>query len=132
MTINDYIKNIKWKSSGGTYPNLNCWGLARLARHELYGKPLLPAVIDIDALDKKGLTENCQEIVSHNLKPVDKPQPGDLATVWRNKLCQHVALVVEVDARLAILEIADHTGAKWQWLTDWVARQNKVIYYADN
>jgi hypothetical protein len=130
--INDYIKNVKWQSSGGEYPFLNCWGLARIARHELYGKPLLPSVVDVDAIDKNSLTEKCNGIVCDSLKVTSLPKAGDLATVWRNKLCQHIALVIEVSGRLGILEIVDKSGPRWMWLTDWERRQSMVIYYADN
>ncbi len=130
--INDYIKNVKWKASGGAYPNLNCWGLARLARHELYDKPLLPAVLEISAYDKQGLTENCNTIVSGNLQKTDNPQAGDLATVWKDKLCQHIALVAENDGRLGILEIVDESGVHWLSLADWERRHKTIIYYADN
>jgi hypothetical protein len=63
-------------------------------------------------------------------RPTD-PLPGAIATCWRGRLCTHVALVIEVDGRPAVLETNQASGPRWRWLADFASTQLKVIYYDD-
>lgn len=129
--IERFLHNVEWVPDGMDYPRLNCWGLARLARHDIYGLPLLPRSDGITASDKRSLTRACGDVVARHLEQINTPRLGALATVWRGRLCVHVALVVEIENRLAILEVDQRIGCRWQRLHDWERRQTKVIYYHD-
>jgi hypothetical protein len=128
--IQKYLDDVVWVMDGMDYPYLNCWGFARLARHELYNLPLLPRS-NIDAHDKRGLTDASVGIVESYLVQIPRPKKGAFAAVWRGRLCVHVALVVEIDGRLAIMEADEHINCRWQWLNDWERKQTKVLYYYD-
>jgi len=112
------------------YPYLNCWGLVRHARHELYDLPLLPAYT-INARDKVMQTSAALSLI-HDQLIERQPSVGDIAAVWRGRLCVHVALVVEVEARLAILEADEGINCRWRRLRDWERLQTRVTYYGDN
>jgi hypothetical protein len=128
--IERYVREVVWTADGMDYPRLNCWGLARHARHELYGLPLLPAFA-IDAADKAGQTRAARQVIRSCLVEAE-PSPGAVAAVWRGRLCTHVAVVVEVEGRLAALEADERTGCRWRWLRDWDRLQPKVTYYRDH
>lgn len=112
------------------FPDLNCWGLARMARHCLYGLPVLPH-FNISADDKKALTAASLDVIASHLEEIEHPEKGALVGAWRNRVCVHVGLVVEVEGRLAILDIDEKTGAKWQRVNDFKAFYPKVTYYRD-
>jgi hypothetical protein len=127
--IERYLSEVVWTSDGMIYPELNCWGLVRHARHELYGLPLLPAY-GLDARDKAAQTRAAHDVIAGHL--VDAPPaPGAVAAAWRGRLCVHVAVVVEIEGRLAALEVDDRGGCRWRWLRDWVRRQARVSFYRD-
>ena len=126
-----YTDKVRWIRDGMDWPMLNCWGLVRLARHELYGLPLLQRFDGLQADDKRSVTKACAELGESCISPISKPAEGAIATVWRGKLCMHVALVIRVDGRLAILEADQGIDCRWMWLQDWERMQTRVIYYHD-
>lgn len=128
--IQAYLREVVWTPDGMDYPRLNCWGLTRHARHEMYGLPLLPAFA-IDAADKAGQTRAAAQVIRSCLVE-DGPSPGAVAAVWRGRLCTHVAVVVEIEGRLAVLEVDQRINCRWRWLRDWERMQTGVTYYRDN
>lgn len=126
--INRYLK-ATFKKDGMEYPYLNCWGLTRLVRHELYGLSLLSS-FDIDAMNKRKLTIAANDVIKNNLIEglISK---GSIAAAWIRKLCVHVAVVVEINNRLVILDINDKQGVKWVNVSDFEAKYLKVTYYND-
>lgn len=129
--IERYLAEVRWTPDGMDYPELNCWGLVRHARHELYGLPLLPA-FGIHAGDKRAQTRAAEQVIHSCLIPAVTPATGDVVAVWRGRLCVHVALVIEVERRLAVLESRDGADCVWRWLPDWARRQTGVRVYRDN
>lgn len=115
--------------SGGRGPEVyDCWGLVRAVRHEVFGLPLLPSWGSIHADDKRSLTEAClQEAKAFRAGP---PQVASIATIWRGALCIHVAIVVEINGRLAALETGRSIGTRWMYLPDFEAQFLKVVYYS--
>lgn len=128
--INKYLMATYIK--GGRGPNeLDCWGLVRLARVELFGKSLLPSYSDVDPQDKRRLTEACKQVASaHQLKQCE-PTEGAIATAWRGKLCVHVGLVVNADGRQWILETDEASGPCLTPIPTFESNYSKVIYYDD-
>ena len=128
--IERYLREVRWTPDGMAYPRLNCWGLVRLARHEIYGLPLLPA-FGIDAKDKLAQTRAARGVIRDHLREVREPRPGDVVAVWAGRICTHVAVVVEIDDRLAVLEVDERIGCGWRWLRDFERIQPRVTYYRD-
>lgn len=111
--------------------DLDCWGIVRLARHELFGLPMLPSYADVSPDDKQGLTHACNQVrIEGGFVPV-VAKPASIATAWRASLCVHVGLVVEADGRLWILETDEKTGPCLTPLPKFESRYTKVIYYDD-
>jgi hypothetical protein len=126
--IERYLK-ARWKKDGMSYPYLNCWGLVRIVRNELYGKPLLPA-LDINADDARGKDYASNTLIAEYLIEC-QPLPGALASAWRVGIFVHVGVVVEIEGRLCVLEIDDRSGVRWSRLQDFESRYTQVIYYDD-
>ena len=114
----------------GGVAEYDCWSLARAVRHEVYGKVLLPSW---------GLIRNSQprefararEAVAARME-VCAPELGAVATVFRGRLVTHIGVVVEVDGRMAVLDIrGDGLPVRWQRVDDFESRYLRVIYYRD-
>ncbi|MES2868955.1 MAG: hypothetical protein V4749_05230 [Pseudomonadota bacterium] len=89
---------------GGRGPaRLDCWGLARLVRHEVYGLPLLPSWGYVRNTMPKEFTKAVNEGAAA-MERCD-PEVGAVACVWRGLICIHVAVIVEVDGRLHGMEM---------------------------
>ncbi len=128
--IERYLREVVWQADGMDYPRVNCWGLARHVRHELYGLPMLPA-FSIDAANKVRQTKAAHQVIDAFLVEA-APEPGSVAAVWRGRLCTHVGVVVEVESRLAVLEVDERIGCRWRWLADWVRLQTRTTFYCDH
>lgn len=109
----------------------DCWGLVRMARAELFGKPLLPAFNGICPDDKRSLTEAAITVREEGGFVPVKATEGAIATAWRGRLCTHVGIVVRADGRLWVLETDEGTGPCLTPLSTFESRYNKVIYYDD-
>ena len=58
-----------------------------------------------------------------------RPGPGAIATVWRGRICVHIAIVVEIDGRLAVLDTGSKTGPSWSSVPRFESRFARVVYY---
>lgn len=128
--IDKYLKTRYVKGARGP-DDIDCYGLTRLARHELFGQPLLPLYAGVTMDDKLSITKACGDIsASHGFAPV-KAVPGAIATGWRVRLCVHVGIVVETDGRLWVLETDVAAGPRLTPPSKFESRYTKVIYYDD-
>src|SRR5665648_490528 len=128
IMINHFLA-ATWTRNGMEYPNLNCWGLVRLVRHEMYGLPLLPA-FGIDSDDKRGMTFAANAVTTENLIE-GPPCKGSIIEVWIGRLCIHVAVVIEVEGRLAVMESTGKKNVSWMRLPDFEAQYATVKYFND-
>lgn len=126
--LDRYLTSCRWEHNGMRFPLLNCWGLVRLARHELFGLPMLQAS-DCPADDKRRMTQEALDVIA-GLSPCE-PRAGAVAFCWRGRLCVHVGLVVESEGRLAVLDIDHGRGACVTPLPDWRRRYLRVSFHAD-
>ncbi|WP_417585570.1 hypothetical protein [Pelagibacterium sp.] len=109
----------------------DCWSLARTVRHEVYGKPLLPSWGHVRNTMPREFAR-AHEAVSSECLEECAPEVGAVAAVFRARLVTHVGVVVEVDGRLAVLDIrGDGLPVRWQWVADFESRYLRVIYYRD-
>ncbi|MFG3451153.1 hypothetical protein [Stutzerimonas stutzeri] len=108
----------------------DCWGLVRAVRHELLGLPLLPSFGAVRNTMPAAFTRAYEEQAA--LMEECQPEPGAIAAVFRGRIVIHVAVVIEVDGALAVLEIRnDRTSARWLRIPDFESRYLRVIYYRD-
>jgi len=132
MTLDDLLK-VPYVANGRLPTGADCYGLVRLARVHLFGKPWMPEHGAVEGSDKKTLTR-AMEKEAVNYKECS-PHPGAIACCYRGRLCTHIAIVVEVDGRLMILETdePDHCkkGPRMVQLKQFERRFLKVVYYDD-
>lgn len=130
MTLDELLKT-RYVKHGREAPDLDCWGLVRLARVHLFGRDWLPSYSHVDPADKSGLTDATVEVRQQGGFADVGPRLGAIAAAWRGRLCVHVGLVVETDGRLWILETDEITGPTLTALRVFESRYTKVIYYDD-
>jgi len=114
---------------GGRGPvRFDCWGLARAARHEVYGLPLLPSWGDV----RNTMPREFTRAVRHEAGAMERcaPEVGAIACIWRGDICVHVALIVEVEGRLHGLEMKP-SGATIKPLRRFQDQYLKVSYHRD-
>lgn len=128
MTIDDFLKS-RYVRGGRSVSDADCYGLVRLARVALFGKPLLPAFAAIAPEDKRSLTAACGQVLALEGFKECQPVAGAIATAWRVRLCVHVGIVVEVDGRLWVLETGEKSGPSLTPLPKFESHYTRVIYY---
>ena len=128
MTLNDLLKT-RYVRGGRGPVDVDCWGLARMARVGLFGRDLLPAFPDTAPADKRGLTEACLSVKEEGGFQEVAALPGAIATAWTGRLCVHVGIVVEADGRIWILETDESTGPVLTRPAVFERRFARVIYY---
>lgn len=128
---NRYLE-VPYIKFGRTMEGADCYGLVRMARHDLLGLPLLPLHDSVSPDDKKEMTETSREIVKHEGLIPCAFKVGAIATAWVGRLCIHVGLVIEADGRLWVLETDQKKGPCLTMPNKFEARYTNVIYYANN
>lgn len=132
MTLNDLLA-VPYVANGRTQQGSDCYGLTRLARVHLFGKGWMPDYGNVEATDKRALTEAMLEESQKFTQCT--PHAGAIAVAYRGKLCTHIAIVVSVDGKPMILEtneagVATH-GPRLVNLRYFEQRFLKVVYYDD-
>lgn len=122
----DRYRTCRWVSNGMQYPLLNCWGLVRLARRELFGLPWLPETT-CEAMDKPAVTATAHQILAGMVR--SPAAPAAVAFCWRGQLCLHVGLVIEADGRLQVMDIDQGRGMRLTPLREFERRYQRVEYY---
>lgn len=114
---------------GGRGPTtIDCWGLAREARHDM-GYDWLPLFAECRHTDPRGFTR-AYEQQAEKMQP-GPPESAAIAAAFRGRICVHVGIVVDIDNRLFVLDIDAGRGAEFTPLPDFEARYGEVIYYRD-
>lgn len=107
----------------------DCWGLVREVRSAIYGKRLLPSWGHVRH-DMAGEFTRAYREEAEQMAPC-APEVGAIACVFRGSLCLHVAVVVEIDGELAILEMNPKRNCCWSRIPAWESRHLKFAYYRD-
>ena len=126
MTLNDYI-GMEYEDGARGPLKHDCWSLCRSIRHEVLGLPLLPSFGHVRHTMPREFTKSYRAVAKTMTRC--EPEVGAIAAVFRGKICIHVAVVVEIDGDLAIMEINPTTNCRWLRIPDFERRYLKVIYY---
>lgn len=115
---------------GGRGPDLyDCWGLVREARAQHCGRRLLPEFGDLRNTDPRAFTKaySTEAAVMEQCKP----EHGAIAAVLHGRVCVHVALVLEAEGRLNVLEINPTRGTRFVPLAQWQRDHLNVTFHRD-
>lgn len=126
--INDYLRCTYVDGARGPHA-YDCWGLVREVRHERLGFALLPSFGDLRNNNPRAFTK-AYESESHRME-ICEPEHGSIAAVMSGKICTHVALVIDINNELMILEINPIRGARCMSLYDWKREHFKVTFHRD-
>lgn len=118
-----------YRDGGRELPFVDCYGLVRLVRQEVFGKGDLPAFGHVRNTMPAEFTR-CVKQAATEFEEC-RPEPGAVATVWRGRICVHIAIVVEIDGRLAVLDTGSKTGPSWSSVPRFEARFAKVAYFRE-
>ncbi|WKL53323.1 hypothetical protein Q1W70_01670 [Pseudomonas kielensis] len=124
----DKYLSASYEDGGRSPARLDCWGLVRLVRHEVYGLPLLPSWGYVRNTMPKEFTRAVNEGAAAMERC--EPQIGAIACVWRGRICFHVAVIVEVDGRLHGMEMKS-SGATIKPLRKFQDQYLTVSYHRD-
>lgn len=125
IDVNKYL-SAHYVDCGRELPGIDCWGLVLLVRRELGFAELDQHLVS--GKDAKGFTRAYRQ--QAEVCEVCEPEVGAVVAAFRGSLCLHVAVVVEIEGRLAVLEITE-TGARWMRLPAFESKYPKVVYYRD-
>lgn len=132
MTLDDLLA-VPYVANGRSQSGADCYGLVRMARVYLFGKPWMAVHGAVEGSDKRALTQAVQQ-ESANYRQV-KPYPGAIACAFRGSLCAHIAIVVDIDGKRMILETDEpgrgNHGPRLVNLRYFEQRFFRVVYYDD-
>lgn len=128
--LDPYLNSVYVRGARGPV-EMDCYGLVRLARSELYGKPIMPLCSEAEPGRLKAITEACGEVSGLMAMSPCRAREGAVATAWRASLCEHVGLVVVADGKMWVLETDTPSGPCLTTIRAFEARYTKVIYYDD-
>lgn len=117
-----------WSYGGRTLPNIDCYGLVRCVRAELFGDERLPEYGNIAAGMPLDFTRAYMRTAAECFEECE-PEIGALACVFTGRACTHIAIIVELEGRMAVLETGSKTGPMWSRLQQFQARYARIRYY---
>lgn len=120
------FRHLRYRDGGRGPVEVDCWGLARLVRHEAFGLPLLPAFAGVDPNDKPTASAAFAQALA-DLRPT-AAAPGAVALCWAGSLAIHCGVVVEVDGRLGVLEADEGIGVRWSPLRRFTRLYTRVEF----
>lgn len=132
MTLDDLLA-VPYVANGRTQQGADCYGIVRMARVYLFGKPWMPVHGSVEGSDKRALTNAMQQEARNYRKT--RPVPGAIAAAFRGNLCTHIAIVVDADGRRMIFETDEpgkgDEGPRLTPIRYFENRFLKVVYYDD-
>lgn len=111
---------------GRELPAVDCWGLLRLAYHQVRGV-WLPLLKTMDATCARQKTIAHRDMLE-NLLPCDAGD-GVIAALMAGRLCEHVAIILEIECRLYALETTPETGPRMMPIADFERYYDEIRYY---
>lgn len=124
--IERYLK-CRYRPGGRGPDEVDCWGLARMVRHEVFGLPLLASYGAVDPDDKPTASQSFGEVKA-GLSRVP-PRPGALAICTVGSLDVHCGICIEIDGRLAVLEADEGVNVRRVPLRQFTRRFTRVEFF---
>lgn len=107
----------------------DCWSLVRTVRHEELGLRLLPEYGSLRNTDPREFTRAYEE--ESSCMERCEPEHGAIAAVMIGRICVHVALVIDSQDGLRILEINPARGPRCMPLHKWLRDHSTVTFHRD-
>jgi hypothetical protein len=127
--INHYLQNAVYVDGGRGPTQYDCWGLVREARDQHLGLSQLPLYGELRNTDPRSFTK-AYRAEAGKLREC-KAEHGAIAAVMVGEICVHVALVLDIDGELFILEINPEKSARRVRLTAWLRDHVRVTFHND-
>lgn len=115
---------------GRARTGFDCWGLVLLVREEL-GLPVLDGPSSANKDNPIAMQRLYRSITSGPLEERETLSPGDVAAVFKAGVMVHVAVAIEIDGRIALIETNPGSGVRWMYLDRFLQTYYKVIFYGD-
>lgn len=129
MQINDYLF-VPYKERGRDIETgLDCWGLVRHVRANVFNRPGLPSLCGLDPFDKRTVTRTYRKIKEGFSSSL--VEPGAIACAFILEVCVHVGVVVEADGRLWVMETDTPHGVSLARPRDFEKKYTRVEYWND-
>lgn len=127
--VNEYLDTAVYVDGGRGPVEFDCWGLVREARGNHLGLSMLPVYGELRNDDPRAFTK-AYRAESRKLKPCE-PEHGCIAAVMIGEVCVHVALVLQIDDELFVLEINPEKSARKLRLNAWLEGHLRVTFHND-
>ena len=127
--INHYLQNAVYVDGGRGPVQYDCWGLVREARDQHLGLSLLPVYGELRNTDPRSFTKAYRN-ESGKLREC-QAEHGAIAAVMVGEICVHVALVLDIEGELFILEINPEKSARKVRLNTWLRDHVRVTFHND-
>lgn len=107
----------------------DCWGLCREVRHSVCGKALLPSWGHV----RNDMPREFTRAYENESVQMEQcaAEVGAICAAFRGRLVIHVGCVVEIEGRLAILDISPGATVRWWRIPEFERKFTKVAYYRD-
>lgn len=126
--VNRYLSCVYEDGARGP-DRYDCWGLCRHVRHVEQGKRLLASYGSLRNTNPREFTRAYEE--ESSVMELCDPEDGAIAAVMNGRICVHVALVVEFNDGLRILEINPKRGPRCVPIHRWLRDHLTVTFHRD-
>lgn len=121
---------VPYTPGGREIQGFDCWGLTLLVRREL-GLPELEGPAEANRENPLAMQRLYSRLTTGPLEKVPDLLPGDVAAVFRSRILVHVAVAIEIDGRIALLETNPGSGVRWLYLDRFLQAYYQVTFYRD-
>lgn len=121
---------VPYVKAGRTLNGFDCWGLTLLIREAL-GLPVLDGALDANKDNPLAMQRLFRDLTAGPLEQVPELRPGHIAAVFRAQVLVHVAVAIEIDGRMALLETNPGSGVRWMYVDRFLQTYYKVAFYRD-
>lgn len=121
---------IPYVPGGREISGFDCWGLVLLVRQAL-GLPVLDGPAEANRENPLAMQRLYRRLTTGPLEARDELRPGDIAAVFKAGVLVHVAVAIEIDGRIALIETNPGSGVRWMFLDRFLQTYYKVTFYAD-
>lgn len=122
-----YLANARYADGGRGPVECDCYGLARLVRHHVFGLPLLPEYAGVDPRDKGEAAPRLREVAG-SMQPCT-PIEGAFVLAFTGDIGGHCGVVVNRDGRPGVLECDVNVNTRWTPLRKWRRLWTRLEYY---